>query len=180
MLLDKRDARGPQLTACWLLLAPRYLLDYPLNSTKVDSRSKNEGQQDALDVAEAIEFKESAKLLRTARKRVGILNVPANPRLLPGGYIGCVCICLAVYLLFIRPATTATHPRLNTVSLVMGVIWALNWRRTSTADPGTASTPAARDELRRRLVDGDGAPLAAGDVCYSCTIVKPLRSKHCQ
>jgi len=150
----------------------RYLLDYPRNSTKVDGRAKNEKAQDALDVSEAIQFQDAVKVLRKARKAPGCLSVSSNPRMLPGGYIACVIICLVVYLVWIRRVTTESHPTLNIISLVMAVVWLANWRRTSMAEPGSAATTAARDDLRRRLVDGEGGTVAAEDVCYTCTIVK--------
>eukprot|EP01147_Barroeca_monosierra_P009934 gene9934-2116_t len=156
----------------------RTLIDWPRNRSCVQLHALNIYGQRALDIAQDFGFSESADILKRAEKVASFYNARAYPHRFPAFYKSSVLLCAGLWMFYLAPVTwTSLTPYYHGIAGLLLILWIINWRNIVTIDAGTVSTIAAREQLAHEILHGSSL-IAADDICFTCRIRKPLRSKH--
>eukprot|EP00056_Hartaetosiga_gracilis_P002658 m.55780 g.55780 ORF g.55780 m.55780 type:complete len:521 (-) comp11147_c0_seq1:102-1664(-) len=154
-----------------------FLCDAHTNRFSLNYNQKMSEEMTAIELAEEMSKDLAAKEIKKALKPAPLSDIrtyPYNARIF---YIGSVITSFILWLFYLYPATVETIPTLQNVCIGLLIIWLVNWILLSFTAPGVASTYGAKHRLRSKLLAGD-PNLRPKDVCFTCLIEKPLRSKH--
>eukprot|EP00051_Salpingoeca_urceolata_P006000 m.79805 g.79805 ORF g.79805 m.79805 type:complete len:509 (-) comp14639_c0_seq3:103-1629(-) len=134
-----------------------------------------------IDVAKKLQNHEVVKALRHGTNPKGVQKAKLMIKLFPVGYASAVFLSLILWVICLRPATVEEAPLFNHGGITLFVAWMVVWLHVFRSDAGVVTCKAAKEEFRKTInrKTGTGEPLQANNVCYTCLIEKPLRSKHC-
>ncbi|EGD72936.1 hypothetical protein PTSG_04668 [Salpingoeca rosetta] len=154
------------------------LLDWPFNKYGVKRHVLNADNLSPLDIAKEMHHEDVVRKIKSAARAPSALNPRAYPKRFPRFYITAVALCAGLWLAYLLPVTwESLTPSYHYFAAFLLVTWLANWLYMIKIDPGTATTHAAQHRLRKAVLE-KGAHLDSGDICYTCKIIKPLRSKH--
>eukprot|EP00055_Hartaetosiga_balthica_P011161 m.49916 g.49916 ORF g.49916 m.49916 type:complete len:520 (+) comp7478_c1_seq2:123-1682(+) len=168
--LHRAARQGHEAAAIFLLDAPINRFGYNINQESVDGMTPEQ-------LAQELDKGAIVKAIKKARKPPTITSIrkyPYNARLF---YVAGVLASFLLWIFYLYPTTVDSLQTLQNVCIVLLAMWVINWVLLSFTPPGIASTYGAKHRLRTKILAGD-ASLKRGDICYTCLIEKPLRSKH--